>query len=145
MPAIKIDLSSFRDPSGFVFTSEDEIFRVIAPSYFENFSLFLNSGLYASLASDKLIIEHSEIENALSKQYSDYKIIKPKQIPFISYPYEWCFSQMKDAALFTLRILQKSISHGMILKDASAYNIQFIGHNPIFIDTLSFEKYNEGS
>ena len=74
-----------------------------------------------------------------------YKIIKPEPIPFISYPYEWCFSQLQDAALTTIRILKRALEFGMSLKDASAYNIQFLRGKPILIDTLSFEKYREGA
>src|SRR5690606_2587812 len=59
-------------------------------------------------------------------------------------PYEWSFSQLKDAALTTLEIQRRALAKGMVLKDASAYNIQFRDAKPIFIDTLSFEKYNEG-
>lgn len=142
--SISVNPSSFRDPSGFIFTLEKEIFRAIAPSYLENFSLFEKSGLYKSLSEKKLIVQHTEFENILPQEYSSYKIIKPDQIPFISYPYEWCFSQLKDAALLTLRIQKEALKHGMSLKDASAYNVQFIASNPIFIDTLSFEKYEEG-
>jgi hypothetical protein len=73
-----------------------------------------------------------------------YKIIRPKRIPFISYPYEWCFSQLKKAALATLNILKHSLKHEMVLKDANAFNIQFHQGNPVLIDTLSFEKYHVG-
>jgi ribosomal protein L11 methylase PrmA len=65
-------------------------------------------------------------------------------VPIISYPYEWCFSQLKDAALATLAIQLRALEQGMALKDASAYNIQFVGGRPVMIDTLSFEQYREG-
>jgi ribosomal protein L11 methylase PrmA len=73
-----------------------------------------------------------------------YKVIEPEKIDFISYPYEWSFSQLKDAALATLELQQTALEHGMTLKDASAYNIQFHKGRPVFIDTLSFEKYEDG-
>ncbi|MEN6299436.1 MAG: SAM-dependent methyltransferase [Anaerolineaceae bacterium] len=73
-----------------------------------------------------------------------YKVIQPEKVEFISYPYEWAFSQLKDAALQTLRIQNIALQAGMILKDASAYNIQFQHGSPILIDTLSFTKYREG-
>ena len=71
-------------------------------------------------------------------------MIKPELIEFISYPYEWCFSQYQDAALTTLEIERRALSRGMTLKDCSAYNVQFQSGRPIFIDTLSFETYREG-
>src|SRR5262249_25759179 len=71
-------------------------------------------------------------------------VIQPQMIPFWSYPYEWCFSQMKDAALLTLQVQQIALKHGMTLKDASSYNVQFLKGKPIFIDTLSFSRYTPG-
>lgn len=73
-----------------------------------------------------------------------YKIIQPERVPFISYPYEWSFSQLKDAALATLSIQRRALKAGMSLKDASAYNIQFVRGKATLIDTLSFEIYKEG-
>ena len=73
-----------------------------------------------------------------------YKILKPVELPLISYPYEWSFSQYKDAALATLEIQKRAYAKGFALKDASAYNIQFYEGKPVFIDTLSFETYKEG-
>ncbi|MBI4945006.1 MAG: SAM-dependent methyltransferase [Bacteroidetes bacterium] len=149
-----VDHGSFRDPSGFSFYYNNEIFRAIAPSYFDHFELMKSSGLYDLLSSHEYLVKHNEevdppfLQNAnssLASQFAGFKIIKPKQIPFISYPYEWCFSQLKKAALLTLTIQSEALKHGMTLKDASAFNVQFIGNKPIFIDTLSFEKYKEGS
>jgi len=76
----------------------------------------------------------------VARTKDSYKIIRPELIPFTSYPYEWAFSQLKDAALLTLDIQLTALKHGMSLKDASAYNIQFLRGKPIFVDTLSFEK-----
>ena len=135
---------SFRDPSGFLFYRDGSIHRQINHSYQTDYDHFINSGLYESLVSAELLIPHQEWaqEDVLSDK--PYKIITPEQIPFISYPYEWCFSQLKDAALTTLKIQKQSLQMGMSLKDCSGYNIQFRRGRPTFIDTLSFEKYRDG-
>jgi ribosomal protein L11 methylase PrmA len=73
-----------------------------------------------------------------------YRLLRPESVPFISYPYEWTFSQLKEAALLTLDLQKRALEAGMWLKDASAYNVQFFGSKPVFIDTLSFELYPEG-
>ncbi len=73
-----------------------------------------------------------------------YKVIRPEIVAFISFPYEWSFSQYRDAALCTLAIMKVALDHDMVLKDASAYNIQYHQGRPTLIDTLSFEKYQEG-
>lgn len=92
-----------------------------------------------------LLVPHEEEGADSAEEGRAYKILKPRSIPFISYPYEWCFSQLRAAALTTLQIQKEALRFGMTLKDGSAYNVQFIGAQPVFIDTLSFEKYREGS
>ena len=137
-------LSSFRDPSGFLFFKDNKIYRQINLSYKNEYDQLMNSGLYNVLAKANLLIPHEEVDIPPENHEIAYKIIRPEVIPFISYPYEWCFSQLKDAALTTLQIQKISLKYGMCLKDASAYNLQFKNGNPIFIDTLSFEIYEEG-
>lgn len=112
------------------------------PSYKEHYDLLITSGLYDDLVSAGLLIPHAEVSS--DSHDGAYKILKPALIPFISYPYEWSFSQLKDAALTTLEIQKKALARGMSLKDASAYNIQFYRGRPVLIDTLSFESYREG-
>lgn len=136
--------SSFRDPDGFLFYRDGEIYRQINISYRENYNSLIHSGLYERLVKAKLLIPHQEVSNEAANPDSFYKIIKPEAIAFISYPYEWCFSQLKDAALTTLKIQKEALDCGMTLKDCSAYNIQFRKGRPVFIDTLSFERYSEG-
>ena len=102
----------------------------------------MNSGLYSSLVGADLLIPHIEVSIHPENEPLAYKICQPEIIPFISYPYEWCFSHLRDAALTTLKIQQIALKFGMSLKDSSAFNIQFRKGKPIFIDTLSFERYD---
>jgi hypothetical protein len=135
---------SFRDPSGFVFRRDGEHFRQVNLTYKDEYDLLMTSGLYESLVSDGLLIPHHEaVAEALDPTLA-YKVLRPEPISTISYPYEWCFGQLKDAARLTLRIQKRALMKGMSLKDCSAYNIQFHDGHPILIDTLSFEIYDEG-
>ncbi len=136
--------ASFRDPSGFLFLHDSKIHRQINRSYREHYEHFQQSGLYQSLVDSDLLIPHQEKDIAAAQPDIAYKIIEPEQVPFISYPYEWSFSELKDAGLVTLAIQKKSLEFGMSLKDCSAYNIQFVKGKPKLIDTLSFELYREG-
>ncbi len=136
--------ASFRDPSGFIFLRNKNILRAVRESYKDHYDYFISSGLYNRLTTDNLLIKHEEIDHIELDPPDIYKVLQPNQIKFISYPYEWSFSQLKDAALTTLRIQRISLENNMILKDASAYNIQFQDGRPVFIDTLSFEKYIVG-
>lgn len=136
--------SSFRDPSGFVFIKDGVLYRSISEYYKEHYEYAVTSGLYEQLMNKGMLIPHHEVDS-FEHSTEIYKIITPEKIPFISYPYEWCFGELKDAALLTLEIQKLALEKNMTLKDASAYNIQFRQGKPIFIDTLSFEKYEEGS
>ncbi len=135
---------SFRDPNGFLFFKDGILYRQINFIYKPDYTLLMNSGLYNELTKSGWLVSHKEVEVEFFNKKIGYKIIKPLIIPFISYPYEWTFSQLKDAAILTLNIMEKALDYGMILKDASGYNVQFMGSKPIFIDTLSFAKYQEG-
>jgi ribosomal protein L11 methylase PrmA len=139
---------SFRDPSGFVFEREGSIFRQVNQSYAADYDRLMSSGLYDRLTSKRLLIAHQEVEGlevfAERDDARRYRTLLPEQLDFVSYPYEWCFSQLKDAALATLRIQRMALKFDMSLKDASAYNMQFQRGRPLFIDTLSFGSYREG-
>jgi len=133
--------SSFRDPDGFLFMEEGRLFRQINPGAFDDYTLLNKSRLYEYLTSKNLLVSHREHDD---RSDSDKIIIEPEKLEFISYPYEWSYTQLRDAALLTLHLQRRALEHGMSLKDATAYNIQFRNGKPILIDTLSFEKYQEG-
>jgi ribosomal protein L11 methylase PrmA len=139
-----IEVSSFRDPSGFIFYKNNIIYRQINNHYKAEYEHLMNSGLYQKLVTENLLMSHKEVNVKPVLPNKSFKIIEPKRISFISYPYEWSFTQLKDAALLTLKIEKIALEFDMTLKDASSYNIQFVDDRPIFIDTLSFEKYHEG-
>jgi len=136
--------SSFRDPSGFLFVQDGSLYRQVNSTYAENYDRLMESGLYEALVKAGSLIPHQEVSLDLARSDDAYKVLKPDAIPFVSYPYEWCFSQLKNAALLTLRVQKRAFDHGMTLKDASAYNVQFVAGRPVLIDTLSFEKYVDG-
>jgi hypothetical protein len=142
---ILLEAGSFRDENGFIFYKGNTVYRKISPSYKIHYDQLQSSGLYKKLVMLGLLVSHEEVDPGEFPEITDfYKIIKPRIIPFISYPYEWCFEQLKEAGLVTLHIQKIALEHGMSLKDASAYNVQFLGAQPVFIDSLSFEIYREG-
>lgn len=135
--------ASFRDPSGFVFYRTGKPFRQINQSYAETYDRLMDSGLYADLVDRELLIPHQDADIDAPSPDTAYLVIEPEEIRFVSYPYEWCFGQLKDAALLTLEIQRRAMGQGLGLKDASAFNIQFHRGRPILIDTLSFEQLDE--
>ncbi len=136
--------ASFRDPSGFLFWDDGTLYRQVNHAYETDFNLLTESGLYDKLIKAGLLIPYAEADLPAPLPELAYKIIRPERVPFVSYPYEWSFGQLKDAALATLSIQKRALKCGMSLKDASAYNIQFCNGKPVLIDTLSFEAYKEG-
>jgi ribosomal protein L11 methylase PrmA len=134
--------SSFRDPHGFVFRREGILYRHVANEHREHFVRMLDSGLYERLVADELLIPHTDDDPSLSP--GAYAVVRPERIPFVSYPYEWSFAELRDAALATLRIQGIALDHGMSLRDASAYNVTFHRGRPILFDTTSFEILRDG-
>lgn len=145
-PAVngEADPASFRDPGGFVFRRDGVVYRQINPPAQADFELLLNSGLYEELTSRGQLLAHEEVALDQAATPAAVRVIRPRQLPFISYPYEWCFTQLQQAALLTLDAQLAALGRGLSLKDASAYNVQFVEGRPVLIDTLSFEAYPQG-
>lgn len=133
--------SSFRDTKSHVFRENGLLYRQFSDEGVVHYQQLMESGLYNRLIDLEYIVPH----HLVKADFDNANVVtRPKVLPFISYPYEWCFSQLKDAALLTLSIMREALHLGMVLKDASAYNVQFLHARPIFIDTGSFEIYRDG-
>lgn len=132
--------SSFRDPSGYVFIEKGIVFRRILPVYFNQYNALKNQGFFNKLFNSGLLIRHEEVLVT-----AEEIVIKPEQIPFITYPYEWSFYQFKEAALLTLKLQSYCLENGFSLKDASAFNVTFYKGKALFIDTLSIDFYQENT
>jgi SAM-dependent methyltransferase len=143
-PAAIREPGSYRDPSGFIFRRDGVLYRQVNSRFADNWATLESSGLAADLISKDLLVSHEPASLDLAPEPGAVAVIAPEEIGFISYPYEWAFSQLKDAALLTLEAQQVADAHGMTLRDASAYNVQFRGGRPILIDSLSFERQADG-
>ena len=117
--------ASFKDPSGFVFEANGKMHRQVNQVYRAEYDQLMSSGLYERLVQQQLLISHVEINENLTQTEDWYKTLLPEQVTFVSYAYEWCFEELKDAALLTLQTLRISLDYGMIIKDATPFNIQF--------------------
>lgn len=136
---------SFRDPAGFMYrNAEGALLRQVNQAGAEDFDLSVSSGLLETLIQQKLLINHTSLPPSRGAAAGAHAVLQPEVVPYITYPFEWSFSQLKDTALLTLKLQQQAMKHGMALKDASAYNVQWLQGKPIFIDTLSFEAYKPG-
>lgn len=135
---------SYRDTAGFVIVKDHSVHRFVTHSYSRQYDKLMNSGLYHELVAKELLIPHTEDILSLAQQNSWYRVLLPEIIPCISLPYEWSPGQWKDVVLCFLQINLLAMEHGMILKDATPFNFSFHRSKCVFIDTLSFELYEDG-
>lgn len=136
--------SSFRDPCGFLFSRNGTLYRQVQPECAADYDKLIASGLYDTLAGKSLLVSHEEVSREEALTPGAYRVLRPDPVSVVSLPYEWCFSQLRAAALLTLEVQKIAIEHDMILKDASAFNVLFRGASPLFIDTLSFTRLETG-
>ncbi|MET0635398.1 MAG: class I SAM-dependent methyltransferase [Chitinophagaceae bacterium] len=134
--------ASYRDPSGYIFSHKGEIYRQVNQLFRHDFDLLMKRGAYHDFVKQGWLIAHEELESNLTGDNEWYKTLRPTRVPFISYPWEWSFSMLKDAALLTLDLAIRSLPYGLILKDATPFNVQWFNGRMVFIDILSFYKYN---
>ena len=128
--------SSFRDPASRILKKEDSFYRQITSAGITDFRQLTNSGLARTLV-DRGMLTPFEV----AEDNGDSTLLRLQTIKFVNYPYEWCFGQLRDAAVLTLEIMMTSLQHGMILKDASGFNVMFENSRPVFIDHGSFTVY----
>lgn len=160
MSAIALaNTGSFRDPTGKVYELglqgddfvSNRILRGVNDETLDFHKEFLSSPFFSSLVQANKIVKteiltdegDASVRQVLSDGWSG--VIEHEEIPYISYPYEWSFSMLRQAALLHLEILESSLENGWILKDATPYNIQWLGVKPVFIDTPSFIPWESGS
>jgi ribosomal protein L11 methylase PrmA len=138
------DPGSYRDPGGFIYRRDGVLYRQIGPASIDDWEAFVSSGLADRLIAAGRLIGHEPADLALAATEAARAVIRPEPIEFISYPYEWTFGELRDAALLTLDLQLEALATGWTLRDASAYNIQFRDTKPVLIDSLSFGPYEEG-
>jgi ribosomal protein L11 methylase PrmA len=143
---INPDPGSFRDPSGRVFIQDDRVLRAIYEMGRDNFEAVQKAGVLDALIAKGLMVEAEAAEPGLADtlEPKPAHLLSHPLIPFISYPYEWTFSQLKAAAILHLELHLEALRSNFTLCDATAYNVQFRGTEPVFIDHLSVVPYEEG-
>ena len=140
-----VDPASYRDPSGHVHIEGKRIFRTVTPHGRTEYEFIRDSGALNELIERGLLIGATEIERSvLADAGPQDLVLEHPRVPVLSYPYEWPFRALKAAALLHLDIQLDVLKNNVVLSDASAFNIQFLGGKPIFIDYLSFRRYQDG-
>lgn len=139
---------SYRDPAGRVFERDGKLLRAVYAAGRDSELLLVKSEFIQDLVASKRLVAFrtapvSEIA-ADPRTAAPISVFELTRLPFVSHPYEWSFAALKRAALFHLDLQLDALDHEIALVDASAYNVQFLGTEPIFIDHLSFRPYRDG-
>jgi SAM-dependent methyltransferase len=153
--SVRIEPGSFRDPDSRVFVAPDGVYRVLSEEGLADWRALAASPLFERLVSEGSLVSTEEADGAADALRSapgvtealakgSAAILRHERIPFVSYPYEWTFSMLKDAALVQLDLLISALDENLILKDATPYNVQWRGARPVFVDVGSFERLREG-
>jgi ribosomal protein L11 methylase PrmA len=138
------DPASFRDPAGFVVHDNGRVRRAVTEYGLPHFRSVRDTGLVKHLVASGSLLAEEEVATSLDG-YPDVRLVlEHPRLPFVSYPYEWPFRALQAAALLHLDIQLEALAVGVMLADASAYNVQFIGARPVFIDHLAFRPYRDG-
>ncbi len=136
---------SFRDRNGTVFYRDGRVFRSLSPRAFANWRQLAKAPFFEARRAEGTIVDTRLADPAgLAGMPEAAGILEHARVPFVSYPYEWTFGMLKDAALLQLDLLKDALEEGMILKDSTPYNIQWQGARPVFIDIPSFEPLAPG-
>jgi SAM-dependent methyltransferase len=135
---------SFRDRDSRIFYDSGDVFRFLSPDGLQDWQALASSDLYARFSESGHLVPTELVRDELSTQNGWAAVLRHERVPFVSYPYEWTFSMLKDAALLELDLVLAGLQDGLILKDASPYNVQWQGAHPVFIDIGSFERLRPG-
>jgi len=141
---IQAESGSFRDRHGRVYYTPEGVVRGLSQKSLDDWRLLSKTKFFEKFSSAGSLVRTEEIPNpGLEDRWAAY--LKHDRIPFITYPYEWSFGMLRDAALLQLRLTEAALQENLILKDSTSYNIQWMGTRPVFIDIPSFEPYVPGS
>ena len=145
----RVNAGSFRDRDGRVYQYQGRIFRGLSEAALQCFRQLQEKPFYTKLlesgkvvGSRELAAQENPLPDDLRQQWAGF--LEHDPVTVISYPYEWTFSMLKAAASLQLHLVERAVSNGFTLKDATPYNIQFVDRKPVFIDIPSFEPLDEG-
>jgi hypothetical protein len=136
------DSGSFRDPDSRVFYDGEAVYRVLSARGRSDFDALAGTGLL----EDPRLIPTSLVDVEAPHDVltaAPAGVLRHERVPFVSYPYEWSFSMLRDAALLQLDLIGAALSHDLMLKDATPYNVQYVEGRPVFVDIGSFEPLRE--
>ncbi|GGM40053.1 nodulation protein NoeA [Micromonospora sonchi] len=153
----RVEPGSFRDPANQVFHAGGEVLRALDETAAAHWRALAGSTFFPSLVAAGKVCGTEELPPGAARQLlaadrlggaepwpAWAAVLRHERIPFVSHPYEWSYAMLRDAALLHLEILRTALPAGFTTKDGSAYNLQWRGSQPVFIDVGSFTPLREG-
>ena len=152
MIGVRLEPSSFRDPANRVFYAGDLVLRGLGPGAVEDWEALAGTNFFPAMVAAGKICRTEPVDPARladpAPAAADLAgwatVLRHERIPYVSYPYEWSFAMLRDAALLHLEMLLAALDEGITTKDGSAYNLQWRGVAPLFIDVGSFARLRDG-
>lgn len=144
---MRFDTGSFRDPDARVFHHNGAAFRCLAARALDDWRRLANTDFHARFMADGRLIPTrllTDVKSLPPLAPRWVAVLEHELVPVVSYPYEWSFGMLKDAALLQLDVTRAALDEEMTLKDATAFNVQWRGAHPTFIDIGSFTGYVAG-
>lgn len=138
------DPGSFRDPSSRVYLADDAVYRGLDAEALADVEALLATPFFAAALEAGQVVGTEVLAEAPEGMEDWAGVLRHERIPVVSYPYEWSFAMLRDAARLHLDLVLRALDEDLTTKDASAYNVQFVGSTPRFIDVGSFERLREG-
>lgn len=140
---VRVEPGSFRDPGNRVFHRHGEVFRGLDERAARDWRALAASDFFRDLLATGRVCGTEElVPTPVDLPWA--AVLRHERIPFVSHPYEWSYAMLRDAALLHLELLAAALAAGFTLKDGSAYNVQWRGATPVFIDVGSFEPARDG-
>src|SRR4051794_38846928 len=136
-----LEPGSFRDWDSRVFYDDGRVLRALSEDGLADWQALAGSKLFAGAVAEGKLVGTAVVETPIDGAAA---VLEHERIPFVSYPYEWTFAMLRDAALLQLELLRRALDEDLILKDSSSYNVQWHGVRPVFIDVGSFERLRPG-
>jgi hypothetical protein len=133
---------SFRDWDSRVFYEDGRVLRALSEAGLGDWLALGESKLFAEAVAEGKLVPTRRVHDA--PPLGAVAVLEHERVPFVSYPYEWTFAMLRDAALLQLELLRRALDEDLTLKDASSYNVQWRGARPVFVDVGSFERLREG-
>ncbi len=147
--SLTVEAGSFRDRHSRVYIGNNAVYRGISDRALSDWKQLTQTKFFPQAINQGKVVYTEQVAPEQVAAFPSMKewaaILKHQRIPFISYPYEWCFGMLKDAALLQLELIEDALREDMTMKDASSFNFQWLGAHPVFIDVASFEKLSPGS